>query len=229
MNEPDETRPGPVGPSVEPTVDSSFSNGWSRLWGNFLELLLIVVIMFVAYLPVSWSTVSEYIGVYEGFFLKIFAFVYLVMILAPLRYGADYVYLRAARGEKADVKYISESFQNYLNAVLASILAWAIIGFGIFFFIVPGIIFACKLAFVPYLIVDRKMDAVGAIKKSWNMTSGHAASIFLIYLLAIPIGIAGLLCLAIGIIPAVMWIRTSLASMYFAVCLLEEKRGGDEG
>lgn len=214
--------------SVMPTVDSCLSNGWSRLWNNFLELLLIVVIMIVAYLPASWSTVSKYIGVYEGFFLKVFAFFYLVMILVPLRYGADYVYLKAARGEKAEVKYMSESFQNYINAVLAGILTWAIIGFGIIFFIVPGIIFVCKLAFVPYLIVDRKLDAVGAIRKSWNMTSGHAVSIFLIYLLAIPIGIAGLLCLLIGIIPAAMWIRTSLASMYHAVCLLEEKIGGDD-
>ena len=36
-------------------------------------------------------------------------------------------------------------------------------------------------------------------------------------LLAFPILIAGALCFGVGIIPAVIWIRSAFASMYFAV------------
>ena len=40
-------------------------------------------------------------------------------------------------------------------------------------FIVPGIIFGCKLAFVSYLVVEQKKEAIEAVKKSWRMTKGH--------------------------------------------------------
>ena len=110
-----------------------------------------------------------------------------------------------------------EVFQSYLNALLANILTGIIIFIGFVFLIVPGIVFACKLAFVPYLIVDEKMDAIAAVKKSWEMTKGHAGAVFLIGLIAMPISIAGLVCLGVGIIPAAIWIELAFAALFFAV------------
>lgn len=110
-----------------------------------------------------------------------------------------------------------ESFQNYANAVLANVLVYFIVAVGIILLIIPGIVFACKLAFVPYLVVERKMYAIEAVKESWRMTSGHALTVFLIGLLSIPIALAGLLCFVVGIIPAIMWIRLAFASLYHAV------------
>ncbi|OGO01594.1 MAG: hypothetical protein A2Y90_02115 [Chloroflexi bacterium RBG_13_52_12] len=49
------------------------------------------------------------------------------------------------------------------------------------------------------------------------MTNGHGWKVFLIGLLAIPIGIAGLICLGVGVIIAVMWVSIALASLYHAV------------
>jgi uncharacterized membrane protein len=114
-------------------------------------------------------------------------------------------------------------FRNYWNAVLASLLVGAIIFIGFILLIIPGIIFACKLAFTPYLVVERNMDVIEAIKASWNMTRGHAWKVFFIGLLAIPIAIVGLCLLLIGIIPAIMWITLAFASLYHAVSLSETK------
>jgi uncharacterized membrane protein len=83
--------------------------------------------------------------------------------------------------------------------------------------IVPGIIFACRLVFVSYLVVDRKMETIEAVKESWRLTRGHANKVFLMALLAIPVAIAGFICLVVGIIPAVMWIQAAFASLYYAV------------
>jgi uncharacterized membrane protein len=92
-----------------------------------------------------------------------------------------------------------------------------IVGLGIVMLIVPGIIFACKLAFVPYLVMDEKMEATDAIRKSWNMTTGYTGTIFLMGCTAIFVGLLGLICLIVGIIPAAMWISLAFASMYVAV------------
>ena len=97
-----------------------------------------------------------------------------------------------------------------------------IVAIGFILIIVPGIIFACKLAFTPYLVVDRKMAVIDAVKGSWNMTNGHAWKVFFIGLLAIPIGIVGLICFIVGIIPAIMWIRMAFASLYHAVSISSE-------
>ena len=128
--------------------------------------------------------------------------------MGPIYYGVSYASLKAVRGEKVEVQDMFEAFKNYWNAILAYIIVGAIIFVGFLLLIVPGIIFACKLAFTPYLIVDKKMEVIEAIRTSWNMTNGHAGEVFLIGLLAIPIVIAGFICLVVGVIP----VRTPLTS-----------------
>jgi hypothetical protein len=61
------------------------------------------------------------------------------------------------------------------------------------------------------------MDVITAVKTSWRMVShGRAWKVFLTGLLAIPIVIAGLICLGVGVIISIMWITTAIASLYHA-------------
>ena len=99
----------------------------------------------------------------------------------------------------------------------------AIIGIGIVFLIVPGIILACRLAFVPFLVVDKKLDAVKAVEESWRMTRGHGWTIFLMAIMVIPIAIAGFAALGIGIIFSIIWINLAFASIYAIVQAKKEK------
>jgi uncharacterized membrane protein len=200
--------------TLKPGVGSSYNNGWRQLWKFFLELFLIGIIAWVISLP---SGVSGWIQGAAGAFLTLIVIVYSILILAPIDYGVSYAYLKAARGEKLEIKDMFAGFQNYWNAVLANLLVGVIIVIGLILIIIPGIIFACKLAFVPYLVVDKKMDVIEAVKTSWRMTNGHAWRVFLIGLLAIPIIIAGLICLGVGVIISFMWISAAFASLYHAV------------
>ncbi|OHB72410.1 MAG: hypothetical protein A2W23_03450 [Planctomycetes bacterium RBG_16_43_13] len=67
------------------------------------------------------------------------------------------------------------------------------------------------------------MGAIDAIKESWRMTTGYAWRVFFIYLLSIPIMIAGIICLIVGVIPAGMWIGISFASLYHAAVRWQEE------
>lgn len=200
-----------------PTVGSCYGNGWRQLWKYFLELFLIIIIAFVIGLPAGVARFGDGFGI-SG----ILAIAYGILILGPIEYGVAFAYLKAARGDKLEIKNMFGAFQNYWNAVLANILVYVIIGVGLVLLIIPGIIFACKLIFTPYLVVDRKMEVIEAVKESWRMTGGHAWKVFLIFLLAIPIGIAGLICFGVGIIVAIMWVSIALASLYHAVSMLGE-------
>ncbi len=234
-----------------PGVGSSYQNAWRQLWKNFLALFLILIIsFFISSLP---SAGDEFAVDTNGVSIfTIFTLTYGILIQGPIGFGTSFAYLKAARGDKVQIKDMFEAFRNYWNAVLASLLVGAIILVGMvpliilviilgiifayelaftrhpiifvvmFPLIIPGIIFACKLAFTPYLVVDRKMGAVEAVKESWRMTGGHAWKVFFIGLLAIPISIVGLLCLGVGIIVAIMWVALASASLYHAVSRLKE-------
>lgn len=208
-----------------PGVGSSYKNGWNQLWKYFLELFLIFIVTLILQAP-SW--IGRRMSMWEAptfTMLDLLRMAYSILILQPVGYGVSFAFLKAARGDKIEVSDVFEAFKNYWNAVLASLLVAAIVGIGFVFLIVPGIIFACKLAFTPYLVVDRKMEVIEAIKESWRMTNGHALEVFLIGLLAIPIVIAGLIVVGVGVIISAMWICLALASLYHAVSLTGKTPG----
>jgi uncharacterized membrane protein len=143
--------------------------------------------------------------------------VFAVFVSIPLQYGQAYCYLQVAKHGKVEFEEVFTGFKLYWNTVGAGLLTGLIILGGFILLIVPGIIFSCKLAFVPYLVTDRKLGPVEAIKTSWKMTKEHALEVFLIQLLAIPVMIAGLICLLVGVVVSAMWISMSMASLYYAV------------
>jgi uncharacterized membrane protein len=98
---------------------------------------------------------------------------------------------------------------------------------GIIMLVVPGIIMACRLAFVPYLVMDRNLEPIAAVEKSWQMTRGYSWTIFGIGILAIPIFFLGLLMVFVGAIFSAMWITTAFAAFYYAVELKEQEILGE--
>ena len=208
-----------------PGVGSSYGNGWGKLWKYFLELLLIGIIGLVISIisPGIGGSAPDAVG--TAIISGVLGFAYSILIVNPVEYGVTFAYLKAARGDKLEIKNMFEAFHNYWNAVLAYLLVGVIVFIGFVLLIIPGIIFACKLVFTPYLVVDRKMQVIEAVKESWRMTNGHAWKVFLIGLLAIPISIAGFIVFGVGIIVSIMWIRLAFASLYHSVSLSGEASG----
>jgi uncharacterized membrane protein len=202
------------------TAGDSYNKGWDILWKTFVELLVVSIVYGVISIPTGFFQWHDH--TFHWYFVPIvgFAVLYGVFLLGPIEYGVKWVYLKAVRKEKINIKDMFSVFErNYWNAVLANLLTGIIIGFGFVMLIVPGIIFACRLAFVPYLVMDQKMDVMDALKTSWDMTRGHGWPIFFIGLLAIPIVIAGLIVVFFGVIISAMWIGVAFAVIYHAVCL----------
>lgn len=203
---------------VEPRVGRAYSNGWRQLWKYFAELILVFIITYAFSVPVSIiATVLGYTNPAAGAVFTVFSTAYSILVLLPLGLGMYYISLKAARGEKVQIGEMFIGFRIYGRAILGMVLVTLIVMAGLFLLIVPGIIFACKLAFVPFLLTDKRMSATDAIAESWNMTRGHAGTIFLIGLLAIPIFLLGILAFGVGVIISELWVYATLASMYHAV------------
>lgn len=189
-----------------PSVTEAYGFGWAELKRAFLELFLIGVV---------WALLAVAVPGYLKGFLGL---AYQVLVAAPITFGGMWAYLRAARGETPDVGDLFVAFRgDYWQAVLASIVLHAIIAIGTALLVVPGIIAAVRLCWVPYLVIDEKLDALVALRESWERTRGYGWTIFGIWLLAIPIALVGLILLVVGIVPALMWIQLASACFYAAI------------
>jgi len=189
------------------------------MWATFIELVVVVLVFCVIQIPTSagWQMDGDKFEPIAAFF-GLLGLAYGVLLSGPIGYSVSWVFLKAVRKEKIEIKDMLSVFErNYWNAVLACLVTMVIIIIGIIMLIVPGIIFACRLAFVPYLVIDRKMETMEALKTSWEMTRGHGWKIFFIGLLGFFIIIAGLIVLFFGVFISIMWIKTAMAVLYYEV------------
>lgn len=223
-----ENKPKDNQPLINHSTFAFYGFSWNKVWKYFLELLLVSIVSFLLLLPtIGFDKENSYLFVNNSIKVDLFiisfegygaylllAVAYMLLFQWPLEYGISYVHLKAVRNEKIKVQNMFESFNNYWNAVFANLLVTFIIGFGILVLIIPGIFFACKLAFVSYLVVDKKMEAVEAVKTSWEMTSGYGFVIFFTGFFAIFLFLFGIVAFIVGAVISLMWIRLTMASIY---------------
>jgi hypothetical protein len=231
-----------------PGFGNSFGTGWRVMTDNFLRLFLVVIILCVATAPLKMFNMDFDIGdlhnlpydlgynfghgIRELFtigslgilaaFFGFIAMLYAFLVAPVIDYGSDMIFVQSVRKIKPDFEYLVKGFtENYLHIVLANLLVFALVALGLFALLIPGIIIACRLAFVSYIIMDKKLDPIEAVEMSWRLTKGHGWQIFFMGFASIFIFIFGLIMLIVGIFPAIIWICSSFAALYESV--LKEK------
>ncbi len=206
------------------TISGSYTYAWQQMWKYFLYLFIITIVVGLLEAPVSALQDSEWENMPGILLLQVLIAAYGLLFLPVVKYGGDLLYLKGIRNEKIDISELFDGFKNnYLNIILANLLTFAIIGIGFVFLIIPGIILACRLVFVSYLVMDKNMEPVAAVEKSWEMTRGYGWKIFGMALLVLPIFIGGLLCFIVGVFFAIIWVHAAFASMYHAIDLEDKK------
>lgn len=234
-----------------PTFGDSYGTGWKVMLDNFLRLLLVVFVLMVLKGPMkglnysidsgdiknmAWNwdgSLEQFFGMASlgafALFLGLLALAYALLALPVVKYGAKMIFLESVRKVKPDFEWLIRGFwTGYLKIILANLLVFALIMIALFALIVPGIIVACRLAFVPYIVMDKKLDPIESVELSWKLTRGRGWTIFLMGFVAFFIYIFGFALFIIGIFPAVMWVKSSFASLYQSVLLADEKPAVEE-
>jgi uncharacterized membrane protein len=232
--------------NFKPTFGVSYRTGWHVMIDNFLRLLLVVFVLAVLTGPMKginfkfddhffnglsgwwdgdWEQMFGLVslGAFAVFFVMI-ALAYAFLALPVVTYGSKMIFLQAVRMEKPDFEWLIKGFStNYLNIILANLLVFGLVAISMFALIIPGIIVGCRLAFVSYLVMDKKLDPIEAVETSWKLTRGHGWTIFLMGFASFFIWVFGLALLLVGALPATIWIKSSFASLYQSVILEKEK------
>ena len=231
-----------------PGFGNSFSAGWRVMMDNFLRLFLVIIILAIVTSPMKmfnfkfdmsdlhnlpWNIGHSFghsfrdlpflgaVGVFAAFFGFV-AMLYSFLVKPVFEYGGSMIFVQAVRKTKPDFEYLIKGFmENYLHIILANLLVFALVVLGLFALIIPGIIIGCRLVFVSYIIMDKKLDPIEAVELSWKLTRGHGWQIFFMGFVSIFIVIFGLCLFIVGIFPALIWICSSFAALYESV--LREK------
>lgn len=235
-----------------PGFGNSFGTGWQVMFDNFLRLFLVIIILSILTAPLKLfnfkfdmsdlhnmhnfpfmfgQNMGEHmkgllaIGTFGVFalFLGLLATLYAFLVAPVFSYGGDFIFVQAVRKVKPDFEYLVKGFmENYFHIVIANLLVTALVVLGFFALIIPGIIIACRLVFVSYIIMDKKLDPIEAVELSWKLTRGHGWQIFFMGLVSIFIILFGLILLIVGIFPAIMWVSSSFAALYQSVLIEKE-------
>jgi uncharacterized membrane protein len=212
----------PIPPSAP--IDSSTLSVGSFIrfgWGTFkkqpltlLGALLVVggVQLFAFIVVMIVGFVSTITGVDP--FGQIFGFVTNLTVGALTAIGMISFFLKAH--DSIETVHISDlwhpqAFWRYLGMM---ILMYMILLLGFLFFIVPGIIAALMFVFAPYLVVDKGLGPIAALKESARITKGNKWRLFAFSGASCLIMLLGLLALYVGLFVAVPVMALAMAHAY---------------
>lgn len=190
---------------------AALSCGWRTVTGNLRLFLGIAV--FVAVL----SLIPNILPLEKGSFLAVVITLVIQLFTVVISIGITKVMLRIHDGEPGrfgDIFAYLGSWRILGYYILGAIIYAIITGIGVLLLIIPGIYLGLRLQFYTYLIVDREMGPVEALKKSWEITKGSAWNLFLFGLLVFGIVVLGMLALGVGLLLAVPVTMMTTVSVY---------------
>jgi len=190
----------------------------------------------------GWEKMKKYIWVYLGILAIIFAISYifggveallanihianlhqvLVVLLNVLSFVASTIIsiglfkftLKIVDGKKMSFTDIYSHYKYFWNYLGGEILYGLLVLAGFVLLIFPGVYWAIKYRFVPFLIVDQDMSIGESFKKSAEMTKGNKWTMFgFSFVLKIVI-LLGFLALLFGVFVAIPIVLISSGFVY---------------
>jgi len=159
------------------TVGSFLNFGVENAKRHFLKFLGMCVLAVVV-LAIAGGISAALAGIDEaGVFIGSLLVLFLSIVIS---FGFLKNVLNLCRGEKINIKaFVHAKLMTILNFFVLMILLTIILSIGYTLLIIPGIILSIMLGQAPFLVIDRDMGPIDAIKESIKMTSGHKMDIFL--------------------------------------------------
>lgn len=126
------------------------------------------------------------------------------------------VFLRVALqlhdGKEVDLSRPQQLLANYFGYLLTTVLLSLIVLGGLVLLIVPGVLWAVRFGFAPFLVVQGKLDPVAALRESSRLTQGVRAQLLGFALLVLVINLLGALTFGVGLL--VTWPTGLIAAAY---------------
>ncbi|MFC1754893.1 hypothetical protein ACFL96_16110 [Thermoproteota archaeon] len=194
------------------SMDEAIRFGWQTTKENigfFVGILILVGI--VNAIPNYWIEIFKE---QEAFFMAFIMIVAASCLSAIVQMGVINISLKFCDNEKAEFSDLFSNIHLFLNFIAGSALYGLIVFAGFLLLIVPGVIFAIKFQFFSYLIIDKGLGPIEAIKESGRITDGAKMDLLFFNLVLGCINLMGLLCLFVGLFASIPTTMLAAAFVY---------------
>lgn len=178
-------------------------------WGTFVAATLVyMVISFFIQVPAQLSDFPRDIPLWSTSFV-------MSLLILPLTYGFDTIFLRNLRSEPVGVEHMFDGFRDYGRIFITLLWQNVLILLWTLLLIVPGIVKSLAYALTPYILLDNpKLSTVEAIHLSREMMFGYKGKLFLLLLSFIGWGILCIFTCCIGFLWLSPYMQSSMAAFY---------------
>ncbi len=163
--------------SISGVLSKAYQTFTTNLTQNVIIALSLVVVELVVRLVGDLLVGSPLSAV---LFLGVTVFVWTLVSLFLVSYSI--IQVRGTNISISEIlKFIFDA-KLFINYVAASLLVTLLVSVGFMLLIVPGIILGLGLMFTYYIIVDKNLGPIEAMKESWNISKGYKMELFLLFL-----------------------------------------------
>jgi len=170
----------------------------------------------------GWEKTKEHLWFLVGLFLfvailaagtdKIPGISFLIAIFASI--SIITAVLKISAGEKVAFKNLFEKYNVVLQYLVASILYCIMVVLGLILFIFPGIYLALKFQFFRFLVVEKGMGPIEALRDSGRMAKGNIWNLFKLISVLAAINLLGALIFGIGLLVTIPMTILALVYVY---------------
>ena len=176
------------------TPGAAISYAWNATMKNLGPLVLMTLVILVAQVVIQVGF-SGGRGVVALLLSIATSVVSLILAMGLIRAA-----LRVTDGGTPELSQLTETDQ-LGPYIVQAILVGIAIGIGLVLCIIPGLIAAVLFAFAGYAVIDtRDGDAIGAIKRSFEIVKGNFGAVLGLIVLLMLINFAGALLCGIGLL-----------------------------
>lgn len=194
--------------------------GWKATRENLRPLLILGLLGgFCGLLQQALTRPSESPGIAPVLGLVV-QVVQAALFMAMLR-----VSLQICDGRSIDLNRPQDLLAHFFSYLLTTVLLALIVAGGLVLLVVPGVVWALRFGYAPFLVADAGHDPIEALRESARLTAGAKRQLLGFAVLALLVNLLGAMALGVGLLVTVP--TTTIAAGH--VMRLLQARAGAPG
>ncbi len=161
--------------------------GWNTLKNNLRFFIILMAIIGVSRYLLDFISTSVFSNAAPpqklGYVILFFSILVIPLINLLFEAGLLKIALHFHDGKVPQIQDLFNGYPLLLKYVVATILYGLMVIIGLIFLVVPGIYLALKYQFYGYVIVDKGIGPIGALKESGRLTQGAKKDLFMFWLI----------------------------------------------
>lgn len=177
------------------SIEDAFTSSWNSFKNN-KKILLTVTLIYIG--VVIFESILQNI-LSEKFIVQLAINIVSMVVNIVVMIGLIKIFLKISRNENAAISDLFDGKRYFLKLLGGYILYVLIILVGFLLFIIPGLIWQIKYSYFTFLIIDKDMNPIEALKESGKITYGFKWKLFFLLFVAGFVCLVGLLFFGVGI------------------------------